>query len=225
MRRRPGHAGASLIVCQDSPKDEPQPQRGTLLSESVRTRARQLLGREAQGPEAVVINLLEDADGVTQRPMKYRRVSDDEVSNATTVRVQTADDLLHGEAESNKLRAWLSIIALGKKVQPMDSPAVQYKPAMKESHKLCFSQAFATKHRHVVLSYGGQAKRAKSKWSMTPAAEYPAKGHVNVDTLEDFRQWLISARRFSLWAGVGVKGVTIRRGEITRYGRHRVSAA
>ena len=107
----------------------------------------------------------------------------------------------------------------------MDSPEIQYKPVLKESHKVCFSQAFATKHRHVVRSYEGQAMRDKSKWSMAPAARYPAKGHVNVETLEDLRRWMVSARRFSSWAGVGVKGATVHRGEIIRYGRHRASAA
>ena len=224
LRSRPGNAGTSLMTCKNSPKDDAQPQRGPLPRDAV-MRARRLLGREARNPDPVVINLLEDADGMTQRPMKYRRVSDDAVSNATTVKVQTGDDLLHGEAEANKLRAWLSIIALGKKVQPVDSREIQYKPTLKDSHKLCFSPAFATKHPSVLRSYNSQAMRDNSTWSMAPADHFPAKGHVNVTTLEDLRLWMISARRFSSWAGVGVKGATVRRGEISRYGRQQASAA
>ena len=185
LRRRPGNAGTSLVVCKDSPEDEAQPQRGPLLSAA---RARRWLGKEVRTPDPVVINLLEDADGMAQRPMKYRKVSDEAVSKATTVKVQTGDDLIHGEADSNKLRAWLSIIALGKKVQPMDSLEIQYKPALQESHKLCFSEAFANKHRHAVQSYDAHAQRDKSKWSRAPAAQYPATGRVNVNTLEEFRQ-------------------------------------
>ena len=75
--------------------------------------------------------------------MKYRRLSDHELSEATTVKVQTKDDLCHGEADANKLRAWLSIIALGKKVQTIDSHEIQRKPALDESHKLCFSRGSA----------------------------------------------------------------------------------
>ena len=73
-------------------------------------------------------------------PMKYRKLSDHELSEAATVKVQTKDDLCHGEADANTLRAWLSIIALGEKVQTIDSHEIQHKPALNESHKLCFSR-------------------------------------------------------------------------------------
>ena len=75
--------------------------------------------------------------------MNYRRLSDHELSEATTVKVQTKDDPCHGEADANKLRAWLSIIALRKKVQTMESHEIQHKPALDESHKLCFSRGAA----------------------------------------------------------------------------------
>ena len=101
----------------------------------------------------------------------------------------------------------------------------QYKPALQESHELCFSEAFANKHRHVVQSFDAHALRDKSKYSRAHAAQYPATGRVNVITLEEFRQWMIRARRFSSWAGVGVTGATVHRGDITRYGRHQASAA
>ena len=65
------------------------------------------------------------------------------LSEATTVKVATRYDLFHGEADANKLRAWLSIIALGKKVQTIDSHEIQHKPALNESHKLCFSRGAA----------------------------------------------------------------------------------
>ena len=106
-------------------------------------RARQLLGRETQHPDPVVMNLLEDADGTTQGPMKYRILPDHELSEATTVKVATRDDLFHGEADANKLRAWLSIKGLRTKVQTVDSHEIQHKPALNESHKLCFSRGAA----------------------------------------------------------------------------------
>ena len=45
-----------------------------------------------------------------------------------------------------------------------------------------------------------------------------------VNSLEDFRAWLISARRFTSWAGVGLDGVDEHRGGITRYGRDLLAA-
>ena len=149
--------------------------------------------------------------------MKCRKLSDHARSDAATVKVQ---NLVPGEANSKKLQAWLSIIALGKKVQPKDSPAIEHKPALNDSHKLCFSKLFAAKHPNIVRRYAAATMRGKRKWSMALADEYPAKGYVNVDNLEHFREWMISARRFSSWAGVGVTGATVNRGEITRYGRH-----
>ena len=47
---------------------------------------------------------------------------------------------------------------------------------------------------------------------------------VNVNCLKDFRDWLLSARRFTLWAGVGLNGVREHHGGITRYGRDLVAA-
>ena len=35
LRRRPGTAGTSLLMCKDSPEDEAQPQRGTLRTDTV----------------------------------------------------------------------------------------------------------------------------------------------------------------------------------------------
>ena len=213
-----------MVVFKGSPEDEAQPQRGPALSHVARG-AQRWLGKKAKKPDPEVLTLLDDAEGMTERPTKYRKLSDHVLSGAAAVRVQTSDDLLHGEADSNKLRAWLSIIALGKKVQPMDSPAILHKPALNDTHKLCFSPSFAIKHARVVRSYGGHARHSERKWTTAPAAQYPAKGYVNVDTLDDFRQWMISARRLSSWAGVGVKGATVLRGEISRYGRRRAQAA
>ena len=45
-----------------------------------------------------------------------------------------------------------------------------------------------------------------------------------VNSLEDFRAWLISARRFTSWAGVKLDGVDEHRGGITRYGRDILAA-
>ena len=152
-------------------------------------------------------------------------MSDDAISDAAAVKVQTSDDLIHGEADADKVRAWLAIIALGKEVRPMRSRAIKHRTALNESHKLCFSPSFATKHPRVLRSYDAHTMRGRRKLSTAPAAQYPAKGHVNVDTLDDFRRWIIRARRFSSWAGVGVKGATAHRGEISRYGRHLARAA
>ena len=224
LRRRPGNAGTSMVVFKGSPEDEAQPQRGPALSHVARG-AQRWLGKKAKQPDPEVLTLLDDAEGMTEQPMKYRRLSDPALSGAAAVRVQTSDDLFRGEADSNKLRAWLSIIALGKEVRPVDSPAILHKPALNDSHKLCFSPQFANKHARVVRSYDGHAGHSGRKWTRAPASQYPAEGCVNVNTLNDFRQWMLNARRLSSWAGVGVKGATVLRGEISRYGRRRARAA
>jgi hypothetical protein len=227
LRRRPGNSQTSLIVGEGLPA--PQPTRQVLVHQ-LRERASRW-----QGKKPVIIDLLEDQDQpevplldiAAKRPLKYRKMSDEYVERATCVKVQSGDDLLRGEADSNKLRAWLSVIALGKKVRPKDSQEIEYKSALKESHKLCFSDKFVRRYPNVIRSYQRYASHKKSAWkeASTAPATTKALDVVRVDTLDDFRQWLISARRFSSWAGVGVDGVTVHRGGISRYGRETVSAA
>ena len=150
------------------------------------------------------------------------------MKKATCVKVHSADDLLHAEADSNMLRAWLHVIALGKKVQPKThaSQQIDYKSALKDSHKLYFSDGMAGKHPNLIGSYHSYASDSSSAWET--ASTIPDKGKaldvVRAHTMEDFRKWLISARRFSSWAGVGVHGVTVQRDGISRYGRAKVIA-
>ena len=121
--------------------------------------------------------------------------------------------------------AWLSIIALGKKVQPRDNRKIGYKSALEDPHNLCFSKAFCDKHPHVKRSYMRYAASPKSAWTDTPSHSAGEMSKCTiVNTLDDFRARLISARRFTSWAGVGLDGVDEHRGGITRYGRDLLAA-
>ena len=113
---------------------------------------------------------------------------------------------------------------LGKKVQLNDYAPhqIEYKPALNDSHNLYFSDGF--KHPNIVRSYDRYASHSHSAWKTVSTIPDTGKALdvVRVHTLDNFWQWLISARRFSSWAGVGVHGVTVHRGGISRYGRVKV---
>ena len=189
---------------------------------------------DRKGVEPVVMDLLEDTDEVTlqafgaEKPQKYRKLADKELEKATVLRVQTSDDVLNGDPDANKLRAWLSIIALGKKVQPHDNvmSEIGYKSALQDPYNFSFSEAFCKKHPNIKRSYERFAASPRSAWRETPSrsAGDMSKCRI-VNSLEHFRAWLISARRFTSWAGVGLDGVDEHRGGITRYGRDLVAAS
>ena len=136
---------------------------------------------------------------------------------------------MHGKADSHKLQAWLSIVALGQKVHTKDSQQIAFKAALQDPHTLSFSGEFTSKHHHLSAVFQRYAALGGSQWKVASTEAAPPKNKkalvTHVDTLEDFRRWLISARRFSSWAGVRVDGVTVHRGGISRYGRETVSAA
>ena len=184
-----------------------------------------------QDAKPVVIDLLQDMDKVTlqdlaeSKSQQYRKLADKEFEKATVLRVQTSDDLLNGDPDANKLRAWLSIIALGKKVQPHDMSEIGYKSALQDPYNLSFSEAFCKKHPNVKRSYERFAASPTSAWRETPSRSAGDMSKCTiVNSLDDFRAWLISARRFTSWAGVGLDGVDEHRGGITRYGRDILAA-
>ena len=154
--------------------------------------------------EPVVIDLLEDTDEVTlqdfaaKKPQKYRKLQDTDLEKATVLRVQTSDDLLIGEPDANKLRAWLSIIALGKKVQPHDMSEIGCKSALQDPYNFSFSEAFCKKHPNIKRSYERFAASPRSAWRETPSrsAGDMSKCRI-VNYLDHFRAWLISARQVS----------------------------
>ena len=161
-----------------------------------------------------------------ENPSKYRRLTDDVLSNAKCLKVHRSDDLIQAEGEANMLRAWLHVIALGKKVQPKDraSQPMEYKPALKDSHKLYFSDAIREKYPQIIRSYQHYTTHSCSAWTESTVPDTgEAVDVVRVYKLEDFRQWLLSARRFADWAGVGVGGVEVHRNELSRYGRPKVT--
>ena len=131
-----------------------------------------------------------------------------------------------GEADSNKLHAWLAVIALGKKVRTKDSEEIRFKSALQDSYTLTFSNEFGRKHPDVVRWYQSYATREGSAWeaASTAPATKGALDAIHVETKDDFRRWLISARRLESWAGVGVGGVKVQRGATSRYGRETVSS-
>ena len=177
-----------------------------------------------------MVDLLEDSDEVTlqdlaaNKPQKYRKLPDKEFENATVLRTQTSDDLLNGDPDANKLRAWLSIIALGKKVQPRDMREIGYKSALQDPYNLSFSEAFGEKFPNVKQSYKRFAALPGSAWKETPRSAGDMSKCTLVNSQDDFRAWLISARRFTSWAGVGLDGVDEQRGGITRCGRDHLAA-
>ena len=186
------------------------------------------MGRKDAKP--VVIDLLQDMDKVTlqdlaaKKPQQYRKLADKELNDATVLRTQTGDDLFNGDPEPNKLRAWLSIIALGKKVQPRGMSEIGYKSALQNPYNLSFSEAFGEKHPNVRRSYQRFAALPGSAWKETPRSAGDMSKCTLVNSQDDFRAWLISARRFTSWAGVGLDGVDEQRGGITRYGRDLLAA-
>ena len=143
----------SMIVGKTLPT--PKPQRGGALQ----TKARRLLRMGPQDAKPVVIDLLQDMDKVTLQDLaakkfeQYRKLADKELNDATVMRTLTGDDLLHGDPEPNKLRAWLSIIALGKKVPPRGRGEIGYKSALQNPNNLSFSEDFGRKHPNVKRSF------------------------------------------------------------------------
>ena len=141
---------------------------------------------------------------------------------------QTSDDLFHGPPDTNMLLSWLSIIALGKTVQPQKTREIGYKSALHEPFNLKFSEAFSKRHPRLKRSYEHFAGLPTSAWRVSETEPSRSAGEmskcVNVNCLKDFRDWLLSARRFTLWAGVGLNGVREHHGGITRYGRDLVAA-
>ena len=112
------------------------------------------------------------------------------MKQATCVKIHTEDDLLHAEADSNMLRAWLDVIAQGKGVQPKNraSQQIAYKSALKDPHKLYFSDEFVAKHVNVINSYHRYACHSSSAW--TSESKIPDTGNaadvvVRVHTLGD----------------------------------------
>ena len=180
------------------------------------------MGRKDAKP--VVIDLLQDMDKVTlqdlaaKKPQKYRKLADKEFNDATLLRTQTGDDLFNGELEPNKLRAW--------KVQPRGMSEIGYKSALQNPYDLSFSEAFGEKHPNVKRSYERFAAlpSLRSAWKETPRSAGDMSKCTLVNSQDDFRAWLISARRFTSWAGVGLDGVDEQRGGITRYGRDLLAA-
>ena len=231
LRRRPGSSDQRMIVRQGLAA----PHAVRILRERalrLQGKGRPKPGEERPKPTPVtVINLLEDEtdlDVVAGRPVKYRRVTQADLDAATCVKVQSGSDLLLGEADNHILRGWLSVIALGKQVRTKDSQEIDFKPALQSSQTLSFSDKFDKKHASLVSMYQCYAARNGSAWKVldasTTSTKKTALDVTHVDTMSDFRQWLISAHRFSTWAGVGVEGVDDR-GGISRYGRETVSVA
>ena len=142
-----------MIVGKNLPT--PKPQRGGALQ----TKARRFLRMGPQDAKPVVIDLLQDMDKVTlqdlaaKKVQQYRQLADKELNDATVMRTLTGDDLVHGDPEPNKLRAWLSIIALGKRVQPRGMSEIGYKSALQNPYNLSFSEAFGEKHPNVKRSF------------------------------------------------------------------------
>ena len=230
LRPRRGNSQTSMIVREGLAA----PQAERTLRDKLRETALRLQGKRPKPElEPLTIDLLEDEDKVpptdlaAKRPLKYRKISQADVDKATCVKVQSGSDLLRGEADLYQLQAWLSVIALGKKVLTKDSEEIQFKPALKDSHTLSFSEEFGRKHASIVRRYQSYATREGSAWkaASTAPATKGALDAIHVDTRDDFRRWLVTARRFEAWAGVGVDGVEVQRGGISRYGRETVSAA
>ena len=116
-----------------------------------------------------------------------------------------------------------------QEVHTKDSQQIAFKAALQDPHTLSFSDEFTSKHHRLSAMFRRYAARGGSQWKVASTEAAPPKNKkalvTHVDTLEDFRRWLISARRFSSWAGVGIDGVDVRRGGISRYGRETASVA
>ena len=230
LRRRPG---TSQMIVREGPA---APRAELKRRQQLRETSARLAGKR-RTPAPVIIDLLEDDDDIplqedlaaqAGKPAKYRKVSQATLEKATCVKVQSGSDLLHGEADSHKLQAWLSIVALGQEVHTKDSQRIAFKAALPDPHTLSFSGEFSSKHHHLSGVFRRYAAREGSQWKVTSTEAAPPKNKAlatHVDTMDDFRRWLISARRFSSWAGVGIDGVDVRRGGISRYGRETVSVA
>ena len=141
------------------------------------------------------------------------------------------DDLLRTglkeEPLQNLLNAWLGIVALGKTVRRAGGGAiagtrggggaraatrgglVEYASALASPQLLEFTDRFENKSKPIVERFRWCAARDGSAWR-----EGTGAGARRVDTREDFRQWLLSARRCP-WAGTAAHPP----GSITRYGR------
>ena len=102
---------------------------------------------------------------------------------------------------------------------------IGYKSALQNPYNLSFSEAFGEKHPNVKRSFERFAERPNSAWKETPS---PSAGDMStctiVNSLDDFRAWLISARLFTSWAGLKLDGVDEHRSGITRYGRNLLAA-
>ena len=222
LRRRPGVS--RMIVREGLAAPQAQAE-GEARKRQLRETAARLHGTSTTRPAPVTIDLMlvDDDEEAPQAAPKYRKVSQPELETATRVKVHSGSDLLHGDPEVRKLHAWLSIVARGLSVVPRNSEEIAFKSALSEPHALAFSDRFINKHCRLTSAFGRYCAREDSNWTIAASSSdaSSAKGvtSTRVDSLEDFRAWLISARRFSSWAGVTVDGIDARRGSMTRYGR------
>ena len=176
LRRRPG-GETSLIVTESESLASAQARNRLAL----RNNALRWHGKSPTNPDppSIIIDVTETEirdgdtllDVATKRPLKYRKLTDGYMSTATCVKTHRADDLLHVEADSNMLRAWLHIIALGQTVQPKNNASQQiaYKSALKDPHKLYFSEEMADKHANLFNSYHRYASQSSNAWTAVDA--------------------------------------------------------
>jgi hypothetical protein len=152
----------------------------------------------------------------------YKKVRMDEVVRARAVNVPSQPDLVKSKPSGNLLETWLGIVALGGSVRRAKTSQSQVYAA--SSHEIAtsvkLSAGFQQKHRTLTKLFRGIVSKKDVKWQ---EAHENDGNSVHVETLEDFRRFLVSRRRMAKHSDVGdtYSDVPSERPKLTRYG-HRV---